>query len=74
MEFAPALTNGLEPESNTMRAANTAEMMLSTATAPPVSRSRRLRSRTARTITAIASSSSQSRNEPDWPAQKPAMR
>ena len=36
---ASAFTNGLEPASNTMRAANTPPTMQSTITAPPVSRS-----------------------------------
>ncbi len=74
MEPAAALTNGSEPVSNTMSAANTAEMTPSTATAPPVSRSSRLRSMTAITMATIARSRSQRRNEPDCPAQKPAMR
>ena len=69
-----AIWNGSEPESNTISAANTAEMMPSTITAPPVRRSWRLRSSRAMTAAAIASSSSQSRNEPCCPAQKPAMR
>ncbi len=71
---AAAFSNGFDPVSNTMSAANTAEMTPSTATAPPVSRSSRLRSTTAMMMAATASSSSQSRNEPCWPAQKPAMR
>ena len=71
---AAALMNGSEPGSNTMSAVKTAEMTPSTATAPAVSRSSRLRSMTAMMMAAIARKSSQSRNEPDCPAQKPAMR
>ena len=69
-----AAMNGLEPVSRIMSAAKTAEMTPSTATAPAVRRSSRLRSTTAMTIAAMASSSSHSRNEPDCPAQNPAMR
>ena len=61
---ASAARNGLEPGSNTMSAANTAEMTASTATAPPVSLSRRLRSTIATMMTAMASTTSQNRNEP----------
>ena len=71
---ASALRNGLELESKIMSAAKTAEITARIATAPPVSRSSRLRSITAMMMTVIARQSSQSRNEPCWPAQKPAMR
>ncbi len=69
-----AAMNGFEPSSKTVRAANTADTPQSTITAAPVSRSRRLRSRSAITTVAMASSRSHRRNEPCWPAQNPEMR
>ncbi len=71
---ASAATNGLDPLSSTMSAAKTAPMTHITITAPPVSRSTVFRSMRAMTTATTAMSSSQRRNEPCCPAQKPAMR
>ena len=69
-----AATNGLEPSSSTMSAANTPPTMQSTITAPPVRRCALVRSRSAITTATMVMSSSHKRNEPCCPAQNPAMR